>query len=85
MEVLNLKEQTKKLQENVSDLVIRHNQSVPAETRLMSELQHTQRERALVSNQLEHTMSPTESTSLASKSTVGNSDGVYLFSSITNL
>ena len=51
----------------------------------MNEIQHTQRERALVSDQLENTMSPADSNaSLASKSTVGNNDGaVFLNSSHT--
>jgi chromosome segregation ATPase len=72
LDIVKLKEQTKSLQQNVEDLVIRSNHVVPAETRLLNELQHTQRERAIVSSQIEHSMAPSDSNgSLANKPTAG--------------
>ena len=63
----------------MEDLVIRSNHVVPAETRLLNELHHTQRERELVSNHIEHSMVPVDSSaSLASKSTMGNADGMLV-------
>jgi hypothetical protein len=77
IESIQLKEDIKKLRQNIEDLVLRSSHQGPVESRILNEIQHTQRERALVTDRIEHSMSAANSSSsLASKSTVGNNDVV---------